>query len=124
MVAILANTTNNISFATLPEQERVFYIGLGNILKKPEFFEHPERATQVVEVLENELYDALSDLEISTEGGIYIGEENILPGFRSCSLLACPYEYNGFKEVIGILGPMRMNYAYNMAALRSAAQLL
>ncbi len=66
----------------------------------------------------------MSELKPTEEGSIYIGEENVLPQFQSCSLLALPYSYNEFDGVMGILGPTRMNYAYNMAALKSAVQML
>ena len=52
MVAILAGVTNNISFATLPDKDRVFYVGISNLLKKPEFITQPEKASQVIEILE------------------------------------------------------------------------
>jgi len=123
-VSILATATDNVSFATIPDKGQFFYIGISNILRKPEFMTQPEKATKVVEVLENELANVLSDLEIKEEGAIYIGEENILPEFQSCSLLAIPYSYQGFDGVMGILGSTRMNYAYNIAALKSAVQLL
>jgi len=124
MVAVLAGVTNNISFATLPDKDRVFYIGISNLLKKPEFITQPEKASQVIEILENELYDVLCDLDITDDGAVYIGEENILPEFQTCSLLAIPYRYQGFDGVMGILGSTRMDYAYNLAALRTAIQLL
>jgi len=124
MVAVLAGVTNNISFATLPDKDRVFYVGISNLLKKPEFITQPEKASQVIEILENQLYDILCDLDIKKEGAVYIGEENILPEFQSCSLLAVPYHYKGFNGVMGILGSTRMDYPYNLAALRTAIQLL
>ena len=124
IVAILAGVTNNISFATLPDKDRVFYIGISNLLKKPEFIMEPEKASRVIEILENDLYEILSDLELTDEGTVYIGEENILPEFQSCSLLAIPYRLNGFKGVIGVLGSTRMDYPYNLAAIRTAIQLL
>ncbi|MFH0820565.1 MAG: HrcA family transcriptional regulator, partial [Candidatus Peregrinibacteria bacterium] len=124
IVAILAAATQNVSFATLPELERVFYVGVGNILKKPEFSSDPAATTRVVETLEHNLYDALCELEVRPEGAVYIGEENLIPEFQSCSLLAIPYKHNGFKGVLGILGPTRMDYAYNLAALKAVLELL
>ncbi len=123
-VAILAAATQNVSFATLPELERVFYVGVGNILKKPEFSSDPAATTRVVETLEHDLYDALCGLDLRPEGAVYIGEENLIPEFQSCSLLAIPYGHNGFKGVLGILGPTRMDYAYNLAALKAALEFL
>ncbi|MBN2087787.1 hypothetical protein JW758_05550 [Candidatus Peregrinibacteria bacterium] len=123
-VSILAGVTNNISFATIPDKDRVFYIGISNLLKKPEFIIEPEKASRVVEILENDLYNIISELDITEEGTIYIGEENILPEIQSCSILAIPYQLNGFKGVIGLLGSTRMDYAYNLAAIRTSLQLL
>ncbi len=123
-VSILASVTQNISFATLPDKRKFFYIGISNILKKPEFIADPEKITKVIEVLENDLAQILSSMEITDDGSIYIGDENILPEFKSCSLLAMPYSHQGFSGVMGILGSTRMNYAYNIAALRSAVGMI
>ena len=123
-VSILANATQNVSFATLPDKRQFFYIGISHILKQPEFMAEPEKATKVVEMLEHELANLLSHMDIKEEVNIYIGEENILPEFQSCSLLALPYSHQGFSGVMGILGSTRMNYAYNIAALKSGVQML
>jgi len=108
----------------VPELDHVYFIGVSNILKKPEFVQNPDVATRVIETLENDLYDLLKKVDIKEEGTVYIGDENVLPHFQSCSLLAAPYSYKGFRGVMGVLGPMRMDYAYNLAALRTAIQLL
>lgn len=124
MVSILANITNNVSFSTMPDNKQLFYMGISNVLRQPEFRADPSSATQVIEVLENRFSDLLSQLKISDEPSFYIGEENIIPEIQSCSLLVQQYSYKGFKGVMGILGATRMNYAYNMAALKSAIDLL
>ncbi|MDH5596743.1 MAG: hypothetical protein OEY44_01455 [Candidatus Peregrinibacteria bacterium] len=123
-VSILAQATDNVSFATVPDKNQFFYIGISNILKKPEFMAEPEKVTKVIEILENELASVLSELEYADNAAIYIGDENILPEFESCSLLAVPYSQKGFEGVMGVLGSTRMNYAYNIAALKSAISLL
>jgi len=124
IVSILAGVTGDISFATIPDKRHLFYIGISNLLKKPEFAANPENTTKVIEILENDLHNILSDMQLDPEGSVYIGEENILPEFQSCSLLAIPYYYKGFNGVIGILGATRMNYAYNLATLKLAVQML
>ncbi|QQR84143.1 HTH domain-containing protein [Candidatus Peregrinibacteria bacterium] len=122
--SILASVTKAVSFASLPDDRRLFYIGISNVLKQPEFAQSPEQASQVIEVLETRFADFLSELEMDDEGTLYIGDENIIPEIQSCSLLVRPYEYKGFKGLMGILGSTRMNYAYNIAALKSAVELL
>lgn len=124
MVAILANVTQNVSFSTLPDNKQLFYMGISNVLRQPEFRSDPSQATQVIEVLETKFADLLSQLKVTDEPSFYIGEENIIPEIKSCSLLVQKYDYKGFKGVMGILGATRMNYAYNMAALKSAIDLL
>jgi heat-inducible transcriptional repressor len=123
-VAILATATNNVSFATVPDNKHLFYMGISNVLKQPEFRDDPAGATQVIEVLENKFAEILSKLQISDEPAFYIGEENIIPEIKSCSLIVQTYNYKGFKGVMGILGATRMNYAYNMVALQTAIELL
>lgn len=123
-VSVLADITQNISFATLPDKGGFFYFGISNILKQPEFLGNPAHSTQVIEILENNLRDLIGELDITEEGTVYIGEENLLSQFQSCSLLAFPYRYRGFEGVIGLLGPTRMDYAYNLAALKAAIQLI
>lgn len=124
MVSILATVSGNVSFATLPSNRRVFYMGISNVLRQPEFLTDPLKATQVIEVLENDLSDLLDDLDLSDEAQFYIGNENLIPAFDSCSLLVQRYHHKGYSGVIGILGATRMNYAYNLAALKSAIELL
>lgn len=124
IVSILSHITGNVCFATVPENKRLFFMGLGNVLRQPEFQADPSRATQVIEVLETRFADLLSELKIGEEPAFYIGEENLIPEIQSCSLLVQQYNYKGFKGVMGILGATCMNYAYNIAALKSAIDLL
>lgn len=124
MVAILASVTNNVSFATLPDNHRLFYMGISNVLRQPEFIADPAKATEVIEVLEHQFSGLLDQLKIGDDVEFYIGEENIIPEIQSCSLLVKRYNYKGFTGVMGILGATRMNYAYNLAALKSAIDLL
>lgn len=121
---LLAAATQNISFTTLPENKRLFYIGISNVLRQPEFQANPLGATQVIEVLETKFADLISQMNVTEKPSFYIGEENLIPEIQSCSLLVQGYHYKGFQGVMGILGATRMNYAYNMAALQSAIDLL
>lgn len=123
-VKLLSQMTMNIAFATIPHRDRVFYMGLSNVLRQPEFLQDAQLTSNVVEVLEERLSDLLEKLEMDSVIRYYIGEEHILPELQSCSLLTKEYKVRGMKGVIGILGPMRMDYAYNTVALELAADLL
>lgn len=124
VISILADITKNISFATVPDNKLLFYMGISNVLRQPEFKSDNNNATQVIEVLETKFSNLLSKLKINDEVSFYIGEENILPEIKSCSLLVQKYHYKGFNGIIGILGATRMNYQYNVAALKSAVDII
>ncbi len=123
-VALLAQMIPNVAFATVPHKERVFFLGLANTLRQPEFQVDPLLATGVVEVLEHRLADLLEHVEVDDNVRYYIGDEHLLPQIQSCSVLVKRFAVRGEKGLIGILGPMRMDYAYNTVALEMAADLL
>lgn len=124
-VNLLARATGNVSFATLPDNERTFFLGLSNALKQPEFANDNIRASQVVEVLENDDYfrRLLKELKADDSVKIFIGKENILEQIQSCSLMVTSYERDGFKGYMGILGPTRMNYPFNQIILEEIKKL-
>ena len=123
-VALLSHMIPDVCFATIPHRDRVFYMGLANVLKAPEFQEDSSLASSVAEVLEEKLSNLLEQVELDDEVRYYIGEDHILPQLQSCSMLVTKYKIRDAEGAIGILGPMRMDYAYNTVALEMAADLL
>ncbi len=124
-VSLLSRATENVSFATLPDNKRTFYLGLSNVLKQPEFALNNIQASQVVEVLENDdnFIRLLKELDIDNFVKIFIGKENILEQIQSCSLIVTKYEKDGFQGYMGIIGPTRMNYPFNKAILEEVKKL-
>ena len=116
-VSLLTHMIPNIAFATVPHKERVYYLGLSNVLKQPEIQADPVMASGIAEVLEDHLTTMLEKIEVDDQVRYYIGEENILEQIHSCSLMVTNYQMRDFEGVIGILGPMRMDYGYNTVAL-------
>ncbi len=123
-VALLAHMIQNVSFATVPHRERVYYLGLSQAMRQPEFLADSAFASGVVEVLEEQLTDLLSAIEVDEKVRYYIGETDLSPQFSSCSLLVTAYQVRDFRGVIGILGPVRMDYGYNTVALDMVADLI
>lgn len=123
-VALLSHMIPNVAFATVPHKPQVYFMGLANILRQPEFQLNPALATNVVEVLEERLTDFLQRIDIDDEVRYYIGDEHVLPQIQSCSLVVTEYKLRGERGVVGILGPMRMDYAYNTVALELVADFL
>ncbi|MBU0981840.1 DeoR family transcriptional regulator [Patescibacteria group bacterium] len=125
-VSLLSQASPNMAFATIPENDRTFFMGLSKILRQPEFLSEPLQACQVMEVIEERknFLHGLKKLQIENEPRILIGDNDILAGIDSCSLIVTRYQYNGFDGFIGILGPKRMPYAYNFAILGEVKGLL
>lgn len=123
-VTLLSQMIPDIAFATVPHKDRVYFMGLANALKQPEFQNDPVLATGVVEVLEQRLADLLQSVKTDDQVQYFIGDDHLLPNVPSCSLLVTEYSLRGETGHIGIIGPMRMDYAYNTVALELVADLL
>jgi len=123
-VLLLSRMIPNVAFATVPHKQSVYYMGLANVLKQPEFQLNPLLASDVAELLEDRLDALLRKIDIDKKIRYYIGDEHILGHIQSCSMMVMQYRVRDFKGVIGILGPMRMDYAYNTVALDMVADLL
>ncbi len=126
-VELISRTTNNVSFATLPDNDRTFYLGIANVLKQPEFLHDSIRASQIIEVLEknDKFINTLKQLEIpQNTTKIFIGKENILEQIQSCSIIVTKYKIENFTGFLGILGPTRMNYSFNKAIVEEVTKLI
>lgn len=118
-VSVLARLCDNVSFATIPWHGQTYYLGLANTLRQPEF-QDPLRASTVVEILEDtdNFHKFLNRLSIGEDVSVFIGRENILEAISSCSIIATTYHIHPkFSGILGILGPVRMKYSYNIAAI-------
>ena len=125
-VQLLARATGTASFATVPNSNRAFYLGLSNVLRQPEFTENPLHASQVLEVFEHSdnFINTLKSFEIGDSIKAFIGEENLLEQIQSCGVVVTKYSINGFEGFIGLLGPKRMRYAFNIAMVEQIKNLL
>ena len=123
-VALLSNMMPNVAFATVPHKHRVYYLGLAESFRQPDFATNPSLITGVAEALEEHLANAVDSIEIDEKIRYYIGEDHLLPQLQSCSMMVTAYQMRDQKGAIGILGPIRMDYAYNNVALDMVAGLL
>ena len=123
-VALLSNMASNVSFATVPHRDQVYYLGLSNAMRQPEFLADNRFVSGVVEVLEKKLTSLISGITLQDTVQYYIGDKDLCPQFESCSMMVTKYRIRGEVGAIGILGPVRMDYAYNTAALEMVAGLL
>jgi transcriptional regulator of heat shock response len=125
-VQVLARATNLASFATTPDNPHTFFLGMSNVLRQPEFSENPMHASEVFEILEkgNNFIGTLKTLNIDDKIKTFIGEENIIKQIQSCSIIVSKYKKDGFEGYLGILGPKRMNYPFNIVLLEEIKKLL
>lgn len=125
-VSLMARATSLVSFATTPDNDRTFFLGMSNVLKQPEFARDSVRACEVIEVLEkhDNFVNTLNNLEITDQVKAFIGEENILPQTQSCSIIVTKYQKDGFEGYFGVLGPKRMRYAFNIVMVEEIKKLL
>ncbi|MFC1598022.1 DeoR family transcriptional regulator [Patescibacteria group bacterium] len=99
-----------------------FSTGLSHIMRKPEF------AGLELAVTMSEVFDQLEDLMgivhevMSEQTQVMIGQDN--PISEQCSLVASEYLLDDIQGVIGILGPMRMDYDTNIALLQYIESLM
>lgn len=125
-VSVLARATNCVSFATTPDNPRAFFLGMANVLRQPEFSHNSVNASEVFEVLERggNFINTLSELDINDSIRTFIGEENILQQIQSCSIIVTKYKRDGYEGFLGLLGPKRMNYAFNIVMVEEIKKLL
>ncbi|MBP7058130.1 DeoR family transcriptional regulator [Candidatus Gracilibacteria bacterium] len=125
-VELIARSTENASFATTPDNNRTFYLGLANVLRQPEFLTDSVRASQVIEVLEkhDRFVNILKGLDIDETVKIFIGKENLIPQIQSLSMMVSRYKVHGFHGYIGIIGPTRMNYPFNTVIIEEVKKLI
>ena len=55
---------------------------------------------------------------------IFIGSENVIAEIQSCSLIVSRFRAGKRAGFLGILGPIRMDYAHNIVAVESAHRFL
>lgn len=75
---------------------------------------------QVIKFLENkhQFLDVLAGLDISSKISLFIGEENLFPELETSTMIVKKIIINGYDGYLGILGSTKMDYAFNITALR------
>jgi len=98
-----------------------FYTGLSNLFSQPEFhdFSLVQDLSKIIDCLDktlNKIFDEIQEIKI------LIGQEN--PFGNHCAVILAPLKKQKEKIVIGILGPIRMDYKHNLALIKFISELL
>lgn len=120
LVAKLTKTTHEITFGCIPSMGANYYLGLTNYLEKNTPLLGQE-VYNVIKVLENKHHfiDLLNNLNVTRKVSVFLGEENIIPELESSAMIVKRVSIEGEEAFIGMLGSLKMDYAFNIAALRN-----
>ncbi len=107
----------------------IFVEGASNIVTKPDFTD-TARIRELLRVFEEKsrlikILTECLDQSIPHPVAVRIGTENSLPTLRGCAVITSHYSY-GHQVVgsIGVVGPVRMEYARTIGAVNYVARLL
>jgi heat-inducible transcriptional repressor len=110
----------------------VYVDGASNILTKPDFVDI-ERMRELFRTFEEKsrlikiLNECVShDTSYSGEVHVVIGREHPASSMRGCALITAPYRVGSDESVgtVGVVGPMRIEYARIMAMVNYMARLI
>lgn len=101
-----------------------YYTGISRMFRKPEFAEHAELMVSI-----GEMFDQIDDVMNSMQARvvddiqILIGQDN--PFSSSCSMIVSEYDlWDDGSSLLGILGPMRMDYDTNISIMEYMESLM
>lgn len=99
-----------------------FYTGLANLFEKPEFA-HQELVIELSQVIDR-LDDVMAEVhrQLDDDISVLLGSDN--PFGQECGSVMASWKFNRGWGVIGILGPMRMDYGANIAFIKFIKKLL
>ena len=105
--------------------ERITIAGAANLSRPGEF---TGNLGAVLEAIEEQVTLLRLFGELAQDGrevAASIGRENEAYGLEDAAVITSRYEFNGdSKSQLGVLGPVRMDYASNIAAVRAVARYL
>lgn len=107
-------------------QDKLLLSGAANLARREGDFQGS--ITPVLEAIEEQvvLLKLISEMQSEQHGvGLRIGSENPVHGLAQASVLVSNYENQGDATAkIGVIGPTRMDYVSNIAAVRAVARYL
>lgn len=123
---IISAITHYAGIVSLLEwEDRIFYKGLSQVLRQPEF-EKTERIRLLVNLLEEKkkLLDIINR-DFGEVTKVYIGGEIGYPEIDTCSLVVSAYRRGRKRNGrLAVLGPRRMSYDHIIPALEFISQVL
>lgn len=99
---------------------KLFVGGAQHILSLPDF-QDISKLQAIISLLEEEsaMVDMVDRCSIDLGVNVTIGDENPEEGMQDCSVLMIPSRKRGRKTVLGIIGPIRMDYEKTITVLEA-----
>lgn len=120
---ILANLLEQVD---ANRQEKIILAGTSNLVRREEDF--PGSISPVLEAIEEQmvLLKLVTEMQAEQHGvSLRIGRENTNEGLANASVVLSGYENHGTQMAkLGVIGPTRMDYTSNIAAVRAVANYL
>lgn len=119
-IAVLANALSIVAF----NNEQFYYTGLTYLFSQPEFIRSGAvySVSLVVDHLDGIMFKLFESIGEGTE--ILIGKENPFSEFCGAVLSRCQLPDQVDDSLIGLLGPIRMDYDRNIALIDYTKQML
>ena len=117
----LSEMSGEVAFATLGENFS-YVAGFNTICKKPEF-KRKDFFREFSETIEN--VDEISRRVLQTasaEPQILFGKGHAFS--QRCSTVVLRYTYRSHHGILGIIGPMRMNYQKNISIMQAVKKII
>lgn len=117
-LAEIANQAIVVGFSP----NNVYYTGLSNLFNQPEFAQHELvfRISQIIDHLDQVMFEIFNS--VNDDVKILIGKNN--PFGSDCSTVLTKYQFKNQPGLLGILGPMRMNYQQNINLVNFSQQFI
>lgn len=111
----IAEISKNAVFWAFHKND-LYYTGISNLFLQPEFRQSNVvcDVSIIIDRMEEIIAEIFDDLKPGED--IFIGEKNPFGNFLSSVLLK--YNYKNHSAVVGILGPLRMDYDKNLSLIR------
>ncbi len=117
----VAEISENAAFVGFSE-DNFYYTGLSNLFSQPEFGSH-DLVLNLSDVIDH--FDQVISKIFSNVGNdvkIFIGDQN--PFSRNCGAVLTRYRVKNNDGIVGILGPLRMDYQNNFNLIRHVKDLI
>ncbi|HLD27743.1 MAG TPA: hypothetical protein VJB39_02750 [Patescibacteria group bacterium] len=115
----LVELSNNAVVAAF-SPHNFYYTGLSSLFNQPEFknFNLIQDISQIIDQLDNIVGGIFDDIDKTT---VFIGSAN--PFGDGCSVILGRWKYKKISGLMGILGPMRMDYEKNLGLINFITSL-